>query len=67
MPLDPDRLRAWVYDALVRPTSQVGANSGGLQLADISTCVKQKAQQAGLMQQDTHFAKNNLDLKSANI
>ncbi len=61
MPLDPDRLRGWVYDSLVCPTSQVGANSGGLQLADISSWLKQKAQQAGLMPQDTHFAKNNLD------
>ena len=61
MPLDPDRLRGWVYDALVRPVSDVGANSSGLRLADISAWVKQKAQQAGLMSQDTHVATNNLD------
>ena len=61
MPLDPDRLRGWVYDSLVRPTNQVGANSSGLQLADISRWVKQKAQQAGFLPQDTHFATNNLD------
>ncbi len=61
MPLDPDRLRGWVYDALARPKNQVGANSGGLQLADISRWVKQKAQQAGLIPQDTLTGTNNLE------
>ena len=61
MSLDPERLRAWVYDALIRPTREVGANSGGLQLGDISRWVKQKAQQAGSVPQDSHFASSNLD------
>ncbi len=61
MRLDPERLRSWVYDALVRPTSQIGANSGGLQLADISHWVKNKAQQAEAIPHDTPFSSNNLD------
>ena len=66
MPLDPDRLRNWVYDALVRPKQQVGANTGGLQLADISRWVKQKVQQAGLMPQDTMVGINNLEQADEN-
>ena len=61
MPLDPDRLRGWVYDALVRPKREVGANTGGLQLADISRWVKQKAQQAGFMPHDTLIGTNDLE------
>lgn len=61
MPLDPEKLRSWVYDALVRPKSQIGANTGGLQLADIAVWVKQKAQQAGAMRQDTLVGLNNLE------
>jgi hypothetical protein len=61
MPLDPERLRGWVYDALLRPAHEVGANSGGLQLRDISQWVKQKAQQSGSLAQDTLIGINNLD------
>ena len=61
MPLDTERLRGWVYDALIRPTHEVGANSGGLQLGDISQWVKQRAQQSGSLAQDTRIGTTNLD------
>jgi hypothetical protein len=61
MRLDPEKLRIWVYDALVRPRNQFGANSSGLQLTDISNWVKQKAQQAGTIEQDTPFSKGHLE------
>jgi hypothetical protein len=61
MPLDPEKLRGWVYDALIRPKNQIGTQSSGLQLNDISLWVKQKAQEASVFPQDSHFARANLE------
>jgi hypothetical protein len=61
MPIERERLRAWVYDALVRPKNQLGIPNQQLQLSDISRWVKQKAQQNGLLPNDTIHASNNLE------
>jgi hypothetical protein len=62
MPLEPERVRFWVYDSLVRPKQDLGiASHQALSLSDISSWVKQKAQQSGLLPEDTPFAKSSLE------
>jgi hypothetical protein len=49
MRLESERLRAWVYDSLLRTHQELGIGSQPLSLNAISNWVKQKAQQSGLL------------------
>ncbi len=49
MPIERERLRAWVYEALTLPKVQITGGNQSLQLNDISRWVQQKAQQSGLL------------------
>ena len=49
MPIERERLRAWVYEALILPKQQLGIPNQPLQLNDISRWIQQKAQQSGLL------------------
>lgn len=62
MAIEREKLRLWVYDALVRPPQQLGISQlQPLQLSNISSWVKQKAQKDGLLPQDTQFRPSNLE------
>jgi len=61
MPIERERLRAWVYDALTRHRAQLGIPNQPLQLSDIARWVKQKAQQGGILPSDTVYGSNNLE------
>jgi len=56
-----EKLRTWVYDALVRPPQQVGSSGQNLQLSDIARWVQQRAQQDKSLPQDPPFAQGNLE------
>lgn len=62
MPIERERLRTWVYEALTRPKQELGIpNHQTLHVTNISAWVKGKAQQAGIFPQDTPHGSTSLD------
>ena len=49
MPIEREKLRTWVYDSLVQPPQRLGTSAVNLQLSDIESWVKHKAQEEGLL------------------
>jgi hypothetical protein len=61
MPIERERLRLWVYDALAGPKQRLGIpDHQAVHLTNIAGWVKQRAQQENLLPPDTPFAQSNL-------
>ncbi len=61
MPIEREKLCVWVYDALMQPPQRIGASGPNLQLSNIESWVKEKAQEGGLLTQNSFQRTVNLE------